>query len=402
MGTGKLMAHKQKGFGLQVIFLMMATVAIISVAAVQIWTSINAGNARSSLIDQSRGILDSSSRTLMAGANKTGSMPVSVAPTAWSGATPASAPSIGTALAVGLIPATSAAPKTDGWGSNLGYCTYTATTLTSPVFAIISAGADKVFQTTCTQAGTNAYSGDDGIRVKTANDVFVGIGSATFYFGDPAANLAALQALTSVRIGEIREVLDTGFVYTNPTGVANTGWVLNQNIPTVVSGASCATYPTGTFGKDAAGLPYTCQASVWTSSSGGGVPAGLYGFFNLAACPTGWIEANGANGTVDLRGEFIRGLDKGRGVDVGRGLSTAQSDQFQGHKHALNILTSAGAGADAWRLTYGYAGAAGAGYGLWYGFEGVQGPTTDGVNGAPRTGAETHPRNIAMLACMKQ
>lgn len=57
--------------------------------------------------------------------------------------------------------------------------------------------------------------------------------------------------------------------------------------------------------------------------------------------PTGWFECNGAAyntttysdlfavlGTAtlpDLRGEFIRGLDSGRGVDTGRVRNTAQS-----------------------------------------------------------------------------
>lgn len=37
------------------------------------------------------------------------------------------------------------------------------------------------------------------------------------------------------------------------------------------------------------------------------------------------MSANGANGTVDLRGEFIRGWDGGRGVDSGRALASWQA-----------------------------------------------------------------------------
>lgn len=51
--------------------------------------------------------------------------------------------------------------------------------------------------------------------------------------------------------------------------------------------------------------------------------------FNLSSCPSGWITADGTNGTPDLRGEFIRGLDSGRGVDSGRTLGSSQGQGVQ-------------------------------------------------------------------------
>ncbi|WP_413568320.1 phage tail protein [Bdellovibrio sp. HCB117] len=79
-------------------------------------------------------------------------------------------------------------------------------------------------------------------------------------------------------------------------------------------------------------------------------PAGLITAFSSNSCPTGWLEANGAAisrstyaalytaiGTTfgsgdgsttfnlpDLRGEFIRGFDNGKGVDAGRVLGSKQ------------------------------------------------------------------------------
>ncbi|WP_167332158.1 tail fiber protein [Photorhabdus australis] len=38
----------------------------------------------------------------------------------------------------------------------------------------------------------------------------------------------------------------------------------------------------------------------------------------------------------DLRGEFIRGWDDGRGVDRGRGILSWQTDEFKSHNHTLN------------------------------------------------------------------
>lgn len=73
--------------------------------------------------------------------------------------------------------------------------------------------------------------------------------------------------------------------------------------------------------------------------------------YPLSAVPSGCLAFNGQafNKTTypilaqkypsgvlpDLRAEFIRGWDNGRGVDSGRGLLIAQSDTFQNHYHCL-------------------------------------------------------------------
>ncbi len=69
---------------------------------------------------------------------------------------------------------------------------------------------------------------------------------------------------------------------------------------------------------------------------GGGTPAGAVMAFNLATCPTGWAPANGTGGMPDLRGEFVRGLDNGRGVDLGRTLASSQTESLKSHNHTVN------------------------------------------------------------------
>jgi len=84
----------------------------------------------------------------------------------------------------------------------------------------------------------------------------------------------------------------------------------------------------------------------------------------------------------DLRGEFIRGYDNGRGIDNGRVIGTWQVDELKSHKH--NYIGS--------RHVYG-------GYGN-PGNAAVEGTSiigsTDSVGGT-----ETRPRNIAMMYCIK-
>lgn len=59
------------------------------------------------------------------------------------------------------------------------------------------------------------------------------------------------------------------------------------------------------------------------------------------------LSGAGSFSLVELRGEFIRCLDNGRGVDAGRGAGTAQGHAFQNHQHFLTRTTDAGGSFDA-------------------------------------------------------
>ncbi len=137
-----------------------------------------------------------------------------------------------------------------------------------------------------------------------------------------------------------------------------------------------------------------------------GAPSGTVIWHAGSSAPAGYLKANGAAvsrtayaalfaaiGTTygsgdgrttfnlpDLRGEFIRGWDDGRGIDNGRALGSSQSDEFKSHTHggvAVKALDSDRGGA----------------------------PSLFSIDGLGQTeaagGAETRPRNIALLACIK-
>jgi hypothetical protein len=99
----------------------------------------------------------------------------------------------------GTLSATSGAPKTDSWGSAIGYCAWdngstnasanritgdTPGTQGSAVIAVISSGADKVFQMTCADAKSGTLKGDDGYRMLTVSQINQGVGG-TVYYRDP-------------------------------------------------------------------------------------------------------------------------------------------------------------------------------------------------------------------------
>ncbi|HCP2660474.1 TPA: phage tail protein [Escherichia coli] len=97
-------------------------------------------------------------------------------------------------------------------------------------------------------------------------------------------------------------------------------------------------------GKDVAGL-----LTYLGLGEGSALPVGVPVPWPSATPPTGWLKCNGAafsaeeypelakayptNKLPDLRGEFIRGWDDGRGVDAGRALLSLQDDSFEAHRH---------------------------------------------------------------------
>lgn len=122
------------------------------------------------------------------------------------------------------------------------------------------------------------------------------------------------------------------------------------------------------------------------------IPSGFIGAFNLGSCPQGWLVANGSSGTVDLRGEFIRGLDLGRGIDPARILGSSQTDDFKSHLHTR---TSDG------RLAPSRAGTDGSID--WHSSDAhVNDNGYYSQNTGSTGGSETRPRNIALLYCQKQ
>lgn len=162
---------------------------------------------------------------------------------------------------------------------------------------------------------------------------------------------------------------------------------------------------TGAAGADGAQGPQGLQG---LQGAKGVAPAGAVLFFAMAAAPVGWLVCDGSlvsratyaalfaaigalygagDGATtfklpDLRGEFLRGADGGRGVDVGRVLGSGQLDSLKSHDHGLSVLSFVQGG-------------------------GVGGIVTDRASGyhagerADNTGGvETRPRNVALLPCI--
>jgi microcystin-dependent protein len=151
---------------------------------------------------------------------------------------------------------------------------------------------------------------------------------------------------------------------------------------------------------------------VPSSSPTGLVPAGAIFQFAASAPPTGYLECDGSavsrstysglfavTSTVfgvgdgsttfnlpDLRGEFVRGWDHGRGIDSGRAFGDAQADELEAHVHTLDISALTQISHDS----------------------SVEGDRTVDASGSATSGyvgstggTETRPRNISLLFCIK-
>lgn len=229
-------------------------------------------------------------------------------------------------------------------------------------------------------------------------------------FGDYTGNLGTAArfntgsgALSIVNGSE----LNTRFGgYTGNLGTAarkNTG-VGSDEVPTNADLGTAAQQDIGT------GANQVPDKEILDSRFGEGnnVMVGAIVPFAMTSAPSGWIKANGAaisrttyaqlfskigtthgagNGSTtfnvpDLRGEFIRMWDDGRGVDSGRVFGSFQADEFKSHSHTLPVRDNNNTGdnyiedADSTQLVR-------------------------TANTGSTGGDETRPRNIALAAYIK-
>ena len=167
----------------------------------------------------------------------------------------------------------------------------------------------------------------------------------------------------------------------------------------------------------------------------GGNPVGTVIWYAGATAPTGYLKANGdtiANGSgttqsitanfsalyaivgnklPDLRGEFIRGFDDGKGTDSGRAIRSTQTDQNESHTHtATSVVTDGGhthsgdvhaARHDSGTMgsgdTHQLVGNSERSLSINSATTGISVATTNATQG----GTEARPRNVALLACIK-
>lgn len=260
------MRHKQNGNIVALLLAGVAAVAFLSVMGYQVF-SLSSASGQNNLRTQSGSLLSQAAFTLSTEATDPDAdgIPETAAYTAGAGPTGG-----------GVIPITSGAPKTDAWGTSIGFCPWdngsinsSANRITgdnpalqsSVVFAVISAGPDKVFQTTCAQAKAGTVQGDDGMRVMNVSQIRQGVGG-TVYYGDPVNDMTALNLLVPAsgytpKTGEQRLVKSNNQTWT--WNGASWGATTPMMSLTATAGANCDAYGVGAMAQDGSGNPMVCQ-----------------------------------------------------------------------------------------------------------------------------------------------
>lgn len=143
-----------------------------------------------------------------------------------------------------------------------------------------------------------------------------------------------------------------------------------QDIHTALRGAVCAF----AMGHPPAG---------WLKCNGAAVSRTAYAdLFSIIGTHYGAGDGHSTFNLPDLRGEFIRGIDEGRGADPNRAFGSWQSDEIRSHNHFIQFDGVA-------------AGRRGAAEGAIHSGSGKP-YYTDHTGGN-----ETRPRNVALLYCIK-
>jgi microcystin-dependent protein len=217
------------------------------------------------------------------------------------------------------------------------------------------------------------------------------------------AAASAISADTAVKLTNARNISLEG----DATGSAAFDGSTDVSITVDVINANTATRLENAHTINGVAFDGTTDIMIPTS-----VPVGTVIWHASSTPPLGFLECDGsvlaANiypalvevlGTTygdhgqlpDLRGEFIRGWDHGRGIDAGRSFGIHQDDMFKSHNHPRNPNNYAESiQAIVSQLNNSWIGQPQGGYSLLV-------ASSTGNSG----GVETRPRNISFLPCIK-
>ena len=199
---------------------------------------------------------------------------------------------------------------------------------------------------------------------------------------------------------------NTGFLYTRDDGNGNTELFYRDN-----SGNISQLTDKGGLGYvgEVRSFAFTSVPTGWLECDGSTISRTTYAdLFAVIGETFGAGDGSTTFQIPDLRGEFIRGYDNGRDVDTGRTFGSAQADAFEQHTHTNSVstdgshvhsvpLADSGGNPSSNYLSGADLNVTSGSLNTGYGGSHTHTVTIDDAG----TEAETRPRNIALMFCIK-
>ena len=200
---------------------------------------------------------------------------------------------------------------------------------------------------------------------------------------------------TGVDLNQLADLTRGSLIYGNASGATarlakgGAGTVLSSDGTDIAWAASAGGVATGTV----VSLATSTEPTGYLECDGAAVSRSTYsGLFSTIASTYGAGDGSSTFNLPDLRGEFIRGFDNGRGVDTSRVFGSAQAQQTN---NLATVRLSSGVTANDTTIAVPE--------------DGTTSPKIySGANGPPllslsfnNRGGETRSRNIALMYCIK-
>ena len=220
---------------------------------------------------------------------------------------------------------------------NLGLLLRSGGTMTGPVLADDASGAS-------TPALAFDGDADTGIFRKAANTI--GLSTAGTERAVIDSSGITIQAQGDIRLADAdsshyvglqaASTVSTNLVFTLPSVDGSSGSFLQTNGSGVLSFSTVQGVPSGSvFCIAVATVP-----SNYLECNGASVSRTTYAAL-FAVIGTAYGSTSGSTFNVpDLRGEFVRGWDHGKGSDSGRSIASDQTDQMEQHNHSVTASSS--------------------------------------------------------------
>ena len=189
----------------------------------------------------------------------------------------------------------------------------------------------------------------------------------------------------------------TGTAPTNnvaaPLNTSTTNQVKDANLSIGHSANTATDYGLISYGRIRSTIGGIEFPDGTVQTSAGATPSGMYAPFKGPTCPSGWLVADGTNGTADLRGQFVRGWSNGSTTDSGRTVGSAQGDAMRNITGTIGPIDGVYTGVFAPGSQVGYGGTLNSqGPRYWAKFD---------ASTVVPTASENRPTNIALLYCYK-